>query len=115
MNARPLGSIEPEADVDTRVNARIQPHGWSWNRDRAVLRKQRDDDTLYSVPLADMTTSANMLDWIFQLRQKTWVSDAEMGAIIYAMDELLCPQGCLCSNGIERGPIDVDVELSRRL
>ena len=115
MNARPLSSIEPEGDVDTRVNERLQPHGWFWDRERASLRKQRDNDTIYSVPLTDMTTSANALDWIFQLRQKTWVSDAEIGAIIYALDELLQPQACLCSNGIEHGPIDVQVELSRRL
>jgi hypothetical protein len=74
----------------------------------------REDEVIYTVPLFDMRTSADMLDWIFQLRQKTWVSDAEMGAIVYALDELLRPQACLCTQGVERGPIDVLAELSRR-
>jgi hypothetical protein len=93
--------------VDEEVNARLEPHGWRWDRERASLRKLRQNDVFYTVPLFDMQTSADMLDWIFQLRQKTWVSDAEMGAIVFALDELLQPQAHLCTSGKERGPVDV--------
>lgn len=99
--------------LDETVNDRLEPHGWRWDRDRASLRKMHGDDIVYTVPLFDMRTSADMLDWIFQLRQKTWMSDAAMGAIIFALDELLRPQACLCGQGMEHGPIDVMAELQR--
>lgn len=93
--------------VDNRVNARLEPHGWTWHRDSASLRKLRAGDVFYSVPLTDMRTSAEALDWIFQLRQKSWLTDEELGAVLFALDELLRPQQHLCSGGTEHGPIDV--------
>jgi hypothetical protein len=51
------------------------------------------------------TTSAEVLDMLAQILNKTWGGPTLAGELLAVIDELLVVQGCLCSSGIERGPI----------
>ena len=59
------------------------------------------------VDLDRCTTSAEVLDWILQIRHKTWTTDQDVADLVHALDDVLRPQAKLCSWGVERGPIDV--------
>ncbi len=61
----------------------------------------------YYVDLERCTTSAEVCDWIFQIAKKLWASDDVLAELIHALDDVLVPQGTLCSCGTERGPLDV--------
>lgn len=66
----------------------------------------------YEVDIEECTTSAEMLDWIFQINGKQWLKtekeNAELiGRLVQAFDDLLNPQATLCSWGQEQGPINV--------
>ena len=53
----------------------------------------------YSVDLERCTTSAQMLDWIMQIAGKTWANDVCLAGLVRALDDVLAPQGTLCSFG----------------
>ena len=53
----------------------------------------------YEVDLEKMSTSAQMLDWIFQVSNKTWAERKDVGDLIQALEDLLQPQGTLCGGG----------------
>lgn len=63
----------------------------------------------YEVDSEDMTTSAQCLDWIFQVHTKDWVSDSDIVDLLKAIQELVNPQANLCSYGIERSGKNVNV------
>jgi hypothetical protein len=58
--------------------------------------------TRYKVPLGEIDTSAEMLDWIFQILHKEWGTAAVIHDFLEALDDLLDPQATYCSQGIER-------------
>jgi len=60
----------------------------------------KGDPEHYSIPLAEIKDSAKMLDWIFQLRMKTWVTNDIMGDLLTAFQDLYRPQATLCGAGI---------------
>jgi hypothetical protein len=62
----------------------------------------------YSVDLGSCGTSAQVLDWIFQVWEKTWVKKNPeiIVGLIELIGKTLKPQATLCSNGIELGPVD---------
>jgi hypothetical protein len=47
---------------------------------------------IYWIPLDQCTSSAEVLDWIMQLAGKTWASNACLGGLIHALDNILKPQ-----------------------
>lgn len=61
----------------------------------------------YEIDLERCTTSAEVLDWIFQIESKTWASAEDLGELVRAIGTLLSPQATLCSEGQEKGPIEV--------
>ena len=73
---------------------------WEYDAKNFVLEYVENDGSHgYQVGLDDMTTSAQMLDWIFQVCVKTWVTQKDKGDLIDALQDLLHPQGTLCSGG----------------
>jgi hypothetical protein len=64
---------------------------------------------LSEVDLSRCRTSAELLDWIYQVCQKTWATDAILAGLIRALE--LNPQATFCSFGKERGPINVPATL----
>ena len=56
----------------------------------------------YYVDLEDCTTSAHLLDWIFQVARKSWADDRAIAGLVRALDDVLHPQAHLCSSGVSR-------------
>lgn len=56
----------------------------------------------YWVPLKEIHNSAQMLDWIFQIKTKTWATPEVMFGLLTALDSLLCPQSLYCSWGVNK-------------
>ena len=62
---------------------------------------------IYDVDLERCRTSAEVLDWIIQVRKKQWACDAVLADLIRQLDDVLDLQSSTCGCGRERGPIDV--------
>ena len=90
--------MEPKL-IDFR--AEIKPpvlSRWSWNaRTRLLEHEQRD----YYVDFNRMNSSAQCLDWVFQLFNKTWTDAQDMYELLQAIQYYIQPQSSLCSGGIE--------------
>ncbi len=61
----------------------------------------------YDVDLKQCTTSAEVLDWIMQVEEKRWATDQVLAQLLRELDRILQPQRTLCSEGKEKGPIDI--------
>lgn len=44
---------------------------------------------IYQVPIDEMVSSASILDWIFQIQEKTWASSAVVGDFVEAVVDIL--------------------------
>jgi hypothetical protein len=56
----------------------------------------------YEIELWKITDSAHMLDWIFQVRMKTWVTNDVMGDLLSAFQDIFRPQTFLCGAGHDK-------------
>lgn len=88
----------------TRPAARFGP--WELDRETLVLRiggvrkPTRDSDgAAYEVDLEECLDSAEVLDWIMQVAQKSWATDAVIAGLVRGLAECLDPQANLCSGG----------------
>ena len=57
----------------------------------------------YWVPVGQLKTSAQVLDWIVQISQKTWATAPVLSGLVLALDALLNLQANFCGSGIEHG------------
>lgn len=67
--------------------------------------------SFYEIDLWTCRTSAEVLDWIFQVAGKSWLTPDDLCDLINAFRVLLNPQARLCSGGWDQGTIDVDAVL----
>jgi hypothetical protein len=79
---------------------------WTFNRKNLTLTHENG----YEIDVETWTTSAQVLDWIFQIHAKGWEDAAP--ALLDAMEDIIDPQANLCSFGQEKGPIDVTKNVS---
>jgi hypothetical protein len=56
----------------------------------------------YEVDLEQITDSAQMLDWIFQLRTKPWVTNDTISDLVSAFQDLFSPQETICGGGVNQ-------------
>jgi hypothetical protein len=92
----------------------IPPHGcrwggWQLNAKALTLEihgKHGGEDYEYEIDLECINNSAQMLDWIFQVRQKTWASNEVTGELLNALEDIFAPQITLCSWCREGGEND---------
>jgi hypothetical protein len=78
---------------------------WTLDTDDSVLVLDTRIDGMkhhYEIELLKITDSAHMLDWIFQLRTKTWVTNDIMGDLLSAFQDILRPQTFLCGAGKDK-------------
>lgn len=61
----------------------------------------------YWVDLDRCKSSAEVLDWIIQVSEKTWCSDRVIADLVRSLDAYLEPQANLCSGGINKEIDDV--------
>jgi hypothetical protein len=76
-----------------------------WTYDPATVTIEHDKE--YQVDLERCRTSAETLDWIFQLHNRTWTRPEDVGYLVMAMHALLRPQATLCSMGHDKRIDDV--------
>jgi hypothetical protein len=75
---------------------------WVYDPETLVVRYGLDE---YEVHLEQCSTSAQMLDWIFQFASKSWATSEAVGDLVMILHRLLNPQGSLCPRRVERGPL----------
>ena len=80
---------------------------WTINMPSQTILYAKTDD---EIELKDCRTCAGMLDWIFQLQEKTWISDKDMRDFLKIMNQVFYPQGLMCSFGTDhtqnrKGPL----------
>ena len=50
----------------------------------------------YGIDLEGVHSSAAILDWVFQIRNKSWADAGTMHDLLRAIDDVLCPQANYC-------------------
>lgn len=78
---------------------------WQFNTSNACL-EYTDPHTrqmIYQVPVDEMDTSARILDWIFQIEEKTWADRTVVGDFVTATRSILGRH--VAGSGID-SPID---------
>lgn len=79
-------------------------HGDTWGR----FTFRRDNLTLehglygYYIDLERCKTPAQLLDYMFQIEAKTWMTLEDKGHLVEAVQDLLYPQQNLCSFGTNK-------------
>lgn len=68
----------------------------------------------YTVYLDRLNSSAEILDVISQVHQKTWADADTLKGLLDAIEAVLQPQSNFCSMGIERGSPGKGEQLAKR-
>jgi hypothetical protein len=68
----------------------------------------------YAINLSSIDGSAEMLDWLFQLRMKRWVTNDIMGDLLSAFQDIFRPQQMLCGAGKDKH-LDAESFLKKRI
>lgn len=78
---------------------------WKYNPDNLTLEIDKVIDGhhhRYYIDFERCNNSAQILDWIFQIKHKPWCSDEDIADLLRAFDALLhTVQGRVCSGGID--------------
>lgn len=53
------------------------------------------------IPLSMCNSSAEILEWIVQIQEKTWTTSEDVGRLVAALNDLLDLQRNFCGAGIE--------------
>jgi hypothetical protein len=77
---------------------------WTYDESNKTLDYRNPDGDYYEIDLVRVRTSAAMLDWIFQLRHKCWITAQDLADLLEAFDDLLDPQANYCSWEEEQHP-----------
>ena len=77
---------------------------WRYDAIERTLTFYEGERWGYEVDLDRMQTCAAMLDWIFQVRGKSWCTPEAMAGLLEALDEIFDPQSGMCRGGVDRGP-----------
>ncbi len=72
---------------------------WELNLQNMSIEYFEDGEWLYGVDLEECRTSAEILDWIFQVHTKAWITDKDRGDLLRALKDVLHPQANFCSGG----------------
>jgi hypothetical protein len=88
---------------------------WHYKSDTIELvytdpQSHRDE---YSIDIERQTSSAQLLDTIYQIADKTWAGPSTVGYLVLAFKELLHPQSTLCSGGMDKRLDDVRGHLEK--
>jgi len=109
-----MDDICRRADQESRE--RLNRRQWGpWHLETATLELvcRKSERSLYRIDLERCATSAQVLDWIFQVRDKTWCSPLDIGHLADAFRDIIDPQANLCSFAISKA-INATAHLRRR-
>jgi len=77
---------------------------WKYNPDNHCLEivKKHGSMRSYEVDLDRCDTSARLLDWIYQVKHKSWISPDDIADLVYAVDDIFhTVQSLICSQGVD--------------
>ena len=69
---------------------------WEFNSDNWILLYKPEQ---YEIDLEEINSSAEILDWVFQIRDKQWCDAQILDDMLTAFYEILDPQKNYCSFG----------------
>jgi hypothetical protein len=72
---------------------------WTFDDTTFTLVLNGEGEGDYEIDLESITDSAAMLDWIIQLRIKTWATNDIIGDLLSAFEDIFQPQDTLCGGG----------------
>lgn len=78
---------------------------WTFDPELNTLDLTMNGQHYYQLDLDKFTTSAALLDMIFQVSGKTWANADCVRDMLSALQDTIDPQRTLCSWGIERGSV----------
>jgi hypothetical protein len=70
---------------------------WSINEKHLTLVHEEG----YEVSLRECTSSAAILDWIYQIHGKTWADPATLVGLLNAVEDVLHPQENYCGGSVD--------------
>jgi hypothetical protein len=73
--------------------------GQNWTLDLTDIGETGSE---YYIPLYSIHESSQLLDWIIQLADKTFVSTEDIGCLVLALDEIFMTQATLCGSGASK-------------
>lgn len=94
--------IADDPDNEQRIRERKWGN-WTYHPENLTLEHACGRE----IDLETCSTSAQMLDWIFQIFHSRYMSREDVYFLLLAFDHLLQPQSCLCSYG---GDCRIDVK-----
>ncbi len=107
------------SDNNNRVTSLNHPRsanpGW-WSFDASTLRLVLEGAGLphYAIELRRITSSACMLDVIFEVKRHVWATTEVIAGLITAFQDLFDPQVTLCADGRDR-TLDPAAHLTTRI
>jgi hypothetical protein len=105
--------VEAAAGEASKSRARRQWGRWHLEVETLELVFRDGQRTLYRIDLERCATAAQVLDWLFQLRAKSWTTPSDIGHLADAFRDILDPQANLCSWAIAK-TMDAKTHLRRR-
>jgi hypothetical protein len=85
------------------------PCSLTWGPWRLSGHRLIDTEHHYAIDLTSCTSSAEVLDWLCQIADKSWATPELLGHLTQAINTILRPQGRLCSNGEDQRLISAQV------
>lgn len=85
---------------------------WNVDTNQALLTTVITPGADYEIPLDEMTSSARIMDWIFQVQEKTWASAADVGDLVEAIRDIFGRGFC---GGANDNSINAKAVLSSKL
>lgn len=99
-STKTLGELFAEDEQTTWADLAERWGGWQLDTKRYVLvLRDPTGREWYDIDLDSCTSSAQVLDWICQIKNKWWGVDVVVAGLVRALDEILVPQQNLCSFG----------------
>lgn len=86
--------MTPLRDIERR-KIPTQWGKWHLNQTHNAL-EFHNPHVVYYIDLDRMKTAAACLDWIFQVSQKSWMTNEDRGNMLLAIQDTVCPQAYLC-------------------
>lgn len=99
------------------MKPRMKTKWGHWNFRQETYELLYIDDSgamLYPVDLEYCEDSANTLDWIAQVLEKSWTSKADVGDLVEALNDLIGLQQNICGGGVDHH-IDPAKVIERRI
>ena len=95
----PLGQARRFGDASLSSSAEGDWGPWILDADAGVLVYHDGQADEYTISLLTCHDSARVLDWMMQVAAKTWADTVTTGGLVAAINDILHPQGNLCSAG----------------